>query len=107
LIFVQTALMKKIIVLLLIIFTLFAAYSSKPDDRTCIIEAVKSVWGPLTPTTDRPIYYEQFMDLTSKLVEIDDWIFLKRIKYKFKNDTKTVAFGAFKKVFTVNRIAKK
>lgn len=99
--------MKKIIILLLIIFTLFAAYSSKPDDKTCIIETVKSVWGPLTPTTERPVYYEQFMDLTSKLVEIDDWIFLKRIKYKFTSEKKTVAFGAFKKVFTFNRASKK
>jgi hypothetical protein len=99
--------MRKIIVLILIAFTLFAAYSSKPDDKTCIIEAVKSVWGPLTPTTARPVYYEQFMDLTSKSVEIDDWIFLKRIRYKTANDTKTVAFGAFKKVFTFNRFSKK
>lgn len=89
---------------MLVAFTLFAAYASKPDDRTCIIEAVKSVWGHLTPDTTRPLYYEQFMELTSKSVEIDDWIFFKRIKYKFKNKTSTVGIGAFKKVFTFRRV---
>lgn len=88
---------------MLVAFTLFAAYASKPDDKTCIIEAVKSVWGPLVPDVSRPIYYEQFMDLTSKSVEIDDWIFLKRIQYKFKTATSTVGFAAFKKVFTFKR----
>jgi hypothetical protein len=96
--------MKKIVVVILLVFTLFAAYASKPDDKTCIIEAVKSVWGRLTPDVSRPIYYEQFMDLTSKSVEIDDWIFLKRIKYKFKTGTATVAIGAFNKVFTIKRV---
>lgn len=81
-------------------FALFVAYMSKPDDKTCIIEAVKSVWGNYTPDVSRPIYYEQFFDLTSKSVIIDDWIFLKRIRYKFKSGPVTVAIGAFNKVFT-------
>lgn len=92
---------------MLVAFTLFAAYSSKPDDKTCIIETVKSVWGRLVPDVKKQMYYEQFMDLASKSVEIDDWIFLKRIRYKFKSDTATVAIGAFKKVFTIRRVGSK
>lgn len=93
--------MKKTIVLILLAFLLFAAYSSKPDDKTCIIGAVKAVWGNRVPSTSKPIYYEQFMDLTSQSVVINDWIFLKRIRYIYPKETRTVAFGAFKKVFTL------
>lgn len=93
--------MRKIIILLIIAFTLFAAYASKPDDRTCIIESVKFVWQEHVPSISRPVYYEQFMDLTSKSVDIDDWFFIKRIKYRFTDKTRTVGIGAFKKVFKV------
>ncbi len=98
--------MKKIIILMLVAFGLFAAWASKPDDKTCIIEAVKSVWGELVPKEDIPRYYNQFMDLTSQSVKINDWIFLKRIQYKFNSGYATVGFGAFKKVFTIKRVSK-
>lgn len=93
--------MKKSILLLLIPLILFVAYITKPSDKTCIIEAVKFVWGQSMPTPERPIYYEQFMDLTSKSVVINDRIFLKQIKYKFVKETKTVGYGAFAKVIRV------
>lgn len=93
--------MKKIIITILAVFALFAAYSSKPDDKTCIIEAVKAVWGSRVPDQKLPLYYEQFMDLTSKSVKVNDLIFLKRIQYKIKNDYVTVGYGAFKKVFII------
>jgi hypothetical protein len=96
--------MKKIVFLMLVVFTFFVAYSTKPDDKTCIIEGVKSVWGNRVPDVSRPQYYEQFMELTSKSVIIDDWVFLKRIQYKFTTGPSTIAVGAFKKVFTVKRI---
>jgi hypothetical protein len=92
--------MKKTIITILIVFTLFAAYSSKPDDKTCIIKAVKAVWGSRVPKENLAMYYEPFMDLTSKSVKIDDWIFLKRIQYKFTSGYATVGLGAFKNVFT-------
>jgi hypothetical protein len=91
---------KKIIIGLLLVFFLFAAYSSKPDDKTCIIAAVKYVWGSRVPDDKVPMYYEQFMDLTSQSVKVNDLIFFKSIQYKVKNDYKTVGFGAFKRVFT-------
>ncbi len=89
--------MKKAIIIILVVFTLFAAYSSKPDDKTCIIAAVKFVWGKREKL---PLYFEPFMDLTSQSVKVNDWIFLKRIQYKIKNDYATVGFGAFKRVYT-------
>ncbi len=92
--------MRKIIIIIFIAFALFAAYSSKPDDKTCIIAAVKAVWGNRVPDEKLPMYFEQFMDITSQSVKVNDWIFLKNIQYKYKNEYKTVGFGAFKKVYT-------
>lgn len=85
--------------MILLAFTLFAAYSSKPDDKTCIIAAVKAVWGNHVPSEKLPLYFNPFMDITSESVKVNDWIFLKRIQYKYKNDFVTIGFGAFKKVF--------
>lgn len=96
--------MAKIIILLIIIFTLFTAYSSRPEDKTCIIEAVKSVWGKFVPDISRPVYYEQFMNETSKAVKIDNWVFLKRIQYKTNDGFLTVGYAAFNKVFTIKAI---
>ena len=92
--------MKKAFIIILVVFTFFAAYSSKPDDKTCIVKVVKAVWGSRVPSEKVPMYYEKFMDLTSESVKIDDWIFLKRIQYKFTSGYATVGFGAFKRVFT-------
>ncbi len=93
--------MKKVIFIIVVVFVLFAAYFSKPDDKTCIIAAVKYVWGNRVPDEKLPLYYEPFMDLTSQSVKVNDWIFLKRIQYKVKNDYVTVGYGAFKRVFTL------
>jgi len=63
----------------------------------------KSGLGKRVPDEKLPLYYEPFMDLTSKSVKIDDGIFLKRIQYKFTNEYATVGFGAFKKVLLFNQ----
>ncbi len=91
--------MRKIIIVILIAFALFVAYSSKPDEKTCIIAAVKAVWGSRVPNENLPMYFNPFMDLTSQSVKVNDWVFLKNIQYKFKNEYKTVGFGAFKRVY--------
>jgi hypothetical protein len=91
--------MKKIIGVIIIVAFFFIAYRTKPDDRTCILKGVKAVWGNRTPAEDKPLYFEQFMNITSKSVKIDDWLFFKQIKYKYGNDYKTIGFGAFNKVF--------
>jgi hypothetical protein len=98
--------MGKIIIALLIGAFLLAAYSTKPDDKTCMIEAAKAVWGNRMPTEERPEYFNQFMDVTSELIEIKDWVFLKQINYKFAKEKRTVAYGAFRRVFSMVKVPK-
>lgn len=89
-----------VIVLLLVL--LGAAYLTKPTDKACIIAAVEGVWGARTPDKNKfPAYFEQFMDLNSKMVVVDDWIFLKRIRYRFGQEYRTVGYGAFTRIFYV------
>lgn len=91
--------MKKILLSLLFVFILIIAYQSKPSDKDCIIKAVRTAWGAKVPDEKiYPQYFEQFMDVTSTAVKVDDWIFLKRISYKYNNDYKTVGYGLFKQI---------
>lgn len=91
--------MKKTLLFLLILFIALTAYVSKPDNKTCIIKAVEYVWGDKTPDKYKyPAYYEQFMDATSKAVDIDDWVFWKHIKYKVGDTYETVGIGLFRQV---------
>jgi hypothetical protein len=91
--------MKKVLIALAIIALLALAYATKPDNKTCQIAAVKAVWGSVTPDANQlPIYFEQFMNTTSKAVEIDDWVFVKRIKYRTNKKAETVGFGLFRNV---------
>lgn len=93
--------MKRTLLLILLAAILLIAYATKPDDKTCIIAAVDAVWGNRVPDKyDKPAFYESFMNLTSKQVEVDDWIFLKRIRYRFPNKDYNIGIGAFKHVFT-------
>ena len=92
--------MKKWIVPLLIAVLLLVAYGTKPDDKTCIIAAVKAVWGSVTPNVEKtPGYFEQFMDVTSQSVEVNDWVFLKRIQYQYTKEKKTIGYGFFNHVY--------
>jgi len=94
--------MKKFLITLLIATFLLIAYASKPDDRTCIIATAKQVWGNVVPDPNiYPSYYNQFMDVTSQSIKIDDWVFLKQIKYKTQNGFKLIGYGAFKRVIPV------
>lgn len=92
--------MKKTLWIIGLLFIFFLAYVSKPDDKTCIERAVAAVWKDRTPNKyTHPEYYEQFMDLTSQSVDIDDWVLFKVIKYEIKKEKTTVAVGALKRVF--------
>lgn len=92
--------MKRILILLLLVFVLIIAYASKPDDKTCMEVAVKATWGKLTPEKNKfPEYYEQFMDLHYTDVIIHDYMFFKHVKYKMPNGEKSIAFAAFKRFF--------
>jgi hypothetical protein len=91
--------MKKLLLLVVIGVLLRIAYVTKPDDKTCIIAAVKAVWGDRTPDVkSKPALFEQFMNLNSKQVVIDDWIFLKRIRYKFPTKEYNIGIGMFNRV---------
>ena len=93
--------MKKIVLLLSVVVILTIAYVTKPDDKTCIIAAVNAVWGNKTPDMKIfPGYYNQFMDLNSKQVIVDDWIFLKRIRYRFPKKEYNIGFGMFNRIIT-------
>lgn len=93
--------MKRILLLLLLVTVLTIAYFTKPDNKTCIEAAVKAVWGDKMPVkTKTPEYYEQFMDIMSENVTVNDWVFLKRIHYRIDDKRQgTVGFGAFRRVF--------
>jgi hypothetical protein len=95
--------MKKVFLFLALFLFLVIAYATKPDDKTCIIAAVHAVWGPRTPDMNsKPAFYEEFMNLNSKQVIVDDWIFLKRIRYKFPKKEYNIGIGAFNRVFMNN-----
>ena len=91
--------MKRLALILFSALFLLIAFVSKPTDKKCIIEGIDAVWGKYVPDKKIPMYYEQFMDLTSKEIEINDLIFLKRIRYKYASKTRTIGIGAFNKVF--------
>jgi hypothetical protein len=86
--------------MLLVVFVLIISYASKPDNKTCMEVAVKAVWGNLAPDKYKsPEYYEQFMDLNSPNVVINDYLFFKHVKYKTSNEEKSIAIAAFKRFF--------
>lgn len=91
--------MGKFFLVLFLIF-LAVAFFTKPDDKTCIIGGVRAVWGAMTPSAEStPELFEQFMDLNSQSVQVKDWIFFKQVNYQTDIETKTVALGAFKRIF--------
>lgn len=93
--------MGKIFLGLFVLFLGIALFT-KPDDKTCIIEGVKAVWGNMMPDpADKPDFFESFMNLNSPNVKVKDWLFFKQVQYKIGADYKTVAYGAFGNVFAV------
>lgn len=95
--------MKRIILLLVLAAFLFAAWGTKPSDKECIEEAVAVVWGERAPDKyTYPQYYNQFMNMTSKDVEVSDWILLKRIRYRIEGKPRLIGYGLFKRVLVVS-----
>lgn len=92
---------KKIIfisVLFVAVILIIAAFT-KPDDKRIKIEVIDAIWGKTQPDKYKAAqYYEEFMNLTTQDIDIDDWIFLKRIKFTLRDTTNTVGFAAFGKV---------
>ncbi|MEO7047330.1 MAG: hypothetical protein ABI091_18655, partial [Ferruginibacter sp.] len=71
-----------IIISVIAIFILIAIIT-KPSDKQIKIKAVEAVWGTLVPDVNKyPGYYEEFMNYTTVNVYIDDWVVVKRIRFK-------------------------
>ena len=57
------------------------------------------VWGNKAPDKNRaPEYYERFMNLTTQVIIVDDWLFIKRIRYIEGTKEKIIGFAAFGKI---------
>ncbi|MEP7251495.1 MAG: hypothetical protein ABI683_03920 [Ginsengibacter sp.] len=82
-----------------IVLILVIAFFTKPDDKTIKIKTINALWGDMVPdVNDKPDFYESFMNTTTVAITIDDWLLLKRIKYKTKDGDPTVGFAAFGQV---------
>jgi hypothetical protein len=94
----MSKIVRKLIVSVIAIFILVAVLT-KPSDKEIKIETIKTVWGSLVPDVNKyPGYYEEFMNYTTVNVYIDDWIVVKRIRFKIGNEIRPIGFAAFGKV---------
>lgn len=88
-----------LIFILFITIILIIAASTKPTDKRIKIDVVNAIWGKRVPNMyDKPDMYEQFMNTTTQDIDIDDWVFLKRIQYTIHDTATTIGFAAFGKV---------
>jgi hypothetical protein len=63
------------------------------------IKVITMLWQGRVPDKNKlPGPYEQFMDVTTAAILIDDWIFLKRVRYETNSDVKIIGYAAFGKV---------
>jgi hypothetical protein len=92
---------KKILIIsvLIILGVLIAAVITKPDDKKIMIYVIDEVWGSKVPNVYKsPRFYNQFMNTTTQNIVIDDWIFLKRIRYIVTDEKKVIGYAAFGKI---------
>lgn len=91
------------IIIAVVILILIIAFFTKPDDKTIKIKTINALWGNMVPDPyDKPDFYESFMNTTTVNITIDDWLLLKRVKYKMKDGDHTVGFAAFGQVMIKN-----
>lgn len=92
---------KRIIVIFIIVVAaiLIAAAFTKPSDKQIKIQVVDVLWGKLVPDRNKyPGRYEQFMDVVTQDMDVEDWIFFKKIRDTIKDSTFVVGYAAFGKV---------
>jgi len=95
----MSKIVRKLILSVIAIFVLIAILT-KPSDKEIKIETIKTVWGSLAPDVNKhPGYYEEFMNYTTVNVYIDDWVVVKRIRFKMGDKIRPIGFAAFDKVF--------
>ena len=92
--------MKKNLVIVLLITAIFTiAAFTKPSDKKIKINVIEAIWRDRVPDKyDKPAFYEQFMNITTEAVIIDDWLFMKRIRYTVGKDKKLLGYAAFGKI---------
>ncbi len=91
----RTIIITAVVVAIILIIAAF----TKPDDKKIKIEVIETIWGKKQPDKYKAAqYYEEFMNLTTQDIHIDDWIFLKRITFTLRNTTNTIGFAAFGKI---------
>jgi hypothetical protein len=92
--------MKKNIIIGSIIAAIFiVAAFTKPTDKNIKINVIEAIWGDRVPDKyNKPDFYEQFMNITTQAIIIDDWLFIKRIRYPIGKDKKTIGYAAFGKI---------
>ncbi len=65
----------------MVLILIIAAFT-KPSDKEIKIRVIEVIWGELMPDKYKvPEYYEQFTNLAAEDIEIDDWLFRKRIRF--------------------------
>lgn len=92
---------KKIIIIsiLLIAAIFIVAVYTKPPDKKIKENVIEAIWGDRVPNKHNvPEFYEQFMNITTRDIIIDDWLFIKRIRYSIGNDKKIIGYAAFGKI---------
>jgi hypothetical protein len=91
---------KKWIIVSILIATIFiAAALTKPTDKKIKINVIEAIWRDRVPNKyGKPDFYEQFMNITTQAIIIDDWLFIKRIRYLIGNDKKIIGYAAFGKI---------
>lgn len=88
-----------IIFILVIAAILIIAALTRPSDKQIKIEVVDAIWGKLVPDRNKhPGRYEQFMDVVTQDIDVEDWIFFKKISDTIKDSTFVVGYAAFGKV---------
>lgn len=81
----------------LIVILIIGAFT-KPSDKEIMEDVVYTLWGNNMPGKAMPHYYEQFMILATEDIHIDDWLFIKRVRYSVNNNTAVIGYAAFGKV---------
>ena len=92
---------KKITIgfIILVAAVLIVAACTKPSDKKIKIQVVHALWGKWVPSMDQyPAHYEEFMNEVTKDIDVEDWLFFKRIKDTVKDSTFVVGYAAFGKV---------
>ena len=92
---------KKVTIIFIvgIAVVLIIAAITKPSDKQIKIQVVHALWGKWVPSPNEyPAHYQEFMDEVTKEIDVEDWVFFKRVKDTLKDSTFVVGYAAFGKM---------